>query len=311
MNMIGKVGFLLIKQIKYFQAVVRCQNFTEAAEECYISQSAISQQIQSLERELGVELLKREKRKFFLTPAGEFFYKKSLVLANDFDRLCAETVRIAKGVEHELTIGYLKYYRGSELQQTIAEFRAKYPEVALHIMNGTHEELYEYLRTGKADMVISDLRRTPSNQYVNYYLTKGYFYAELAAQNPLVRLPSITMEDLKNTPCIIISPKEEEAHEEGFYREYMGVKSDFIFADSLEEAHLMVVSGKGFMPIEFNQEPVNKNTVVRHIPILWEDKQVYCEYYAFWRADAVKIHMENFADLLKKYFPMDLLDENI
>lgn len=301
----------MIKQMKYFQAVVRCQNFTEAAEECYISQSAISQQIQSLERELGVELLKRGKRKFSLTPAGEFFYKKSLVLVNDFDRICAETVRIAKGVEHELTIGYLKYYRGMELQRAIAEFRAEYPEVALEIINGTHEELYESLRTGKADLVMSDLRRTPSDQYVNYYLTKGYFYAEIAAQNPLVRLASITMEDLKNTPCIIISPKEEALHEEGFYREYMGVKSDFLFADSLEEAHLMVVSGKGFLPIEFKQAPVSKDAVVRHVPILWKNKQLYREYYAFWRADAVKIYMEKFATLLRKHFPVEPPKENI
>ena len=60
----------LIKQMKYFQAVVRLGNFTKAAEECYISQSAISQQIQSLERELGVILLVREHRSFSLTPAG-------------------------------------------------------------------------------------------------------------------------------------------------------------------------------------------------------------------------------------------------
>ena len=59
----------MFKQIKYFQAVVRCKSFTEAAEECYIYQSAISQQIQALKNELGVKLLKREKRKFFLTPA--------------------------------------------------------------------------------------------------------------------------------------------------------------------------------------------------------------------------------------------------
>lgn len=301
----------MIKQIKYFQAVVRCQNFTEAAEECYISQSAISQQIQSLERELGIELLKREKRKFFLTPAGEFFYKKSLSLVNDFDNLCAETVRIANGVEHELTIGYLKYYRGNELQQAIAEFRAEYSEVALHMISGTHEELYESLRTGKADLVMSDLRRTPSNQYVNYYLTRGYFYAEIAAQNPLVQLKSITMENLKNTPCIIIAPKEEALHEEGFYREYVGVKSDFLFADSLEEAHLMVVSGKGFMPIAFNQAQVNKEAVVRHIPIVWENKQLYREYYAFWRAGAVKIYMERFATLLKRHFPVELFHEDV
>ncbi len=66
----------MFKQIKYFQAVVRCGSFTEAAQECYISQSAISQQIQALEQELGIKLLDRKNRKFSVTPAGEYFYKK-------------------------------------------------------------------------------------------------------------------------------------------------------------------------------------------------------------------------------------------
>ncbi|MCM1258968.1 MAG: LysR family transcriptional regulator, partial [Roseburia sp.] len=59
----------MLKQIKYFQAVVRCGSFTEAAAECYISQSAISQQVQALEQELGVSLLERRNRKFTVTPA--------------------------------------------------------------------------------------------------------------------------------------------------------------------------------------------------------------------------------------------------
>ena len=42
---------MLMRQMRYFVAVVDCNSFTEAAEQCYISQSAISQQIQSLERE--------------------------------------------------------------------------------------------------------------------------------------------------------------------------------------------------------------------------------------------------------------------
>ncbi|MCH5352170.1 MAG: LysR family transcriptional regulator, partial [Acutalibacter sp.] len=68
----------MLNQVRYFQAVVRLGSFTEAAEECNISQSAISQQIKALEQELGVQLLERSKRKFTLTPAGEHFYKKSL-----------------------------------------------------------------------------------------------------------------------------------------------------------------------------------------------------------------------------------------
>ena len=69
----------MLKQIHYFQAVVRCGSFTEAADECYISQSAISQQIQVLEQQLGVTLLERKNRRFTLTAAGKHFYEKSLI----------------------------------------------------------------------------------------------------------------------------------------------------------------------------------------------------------------------------------------
>ena len=69
----GQEGKQMIKQIRYFQAVVRCKSFTEAAAECCISQSAMSQQIQALEHALWVKLLNRENRKFSLTPAGEHF----------------------------------------------------------------------------------------------------------------------------------------------------------------------------------------------------------------------------------------------
>ena len=66
----------MLKQLKYFQSVVRLGSFSAAAEENFISQSAISQQVQSLERELGFALLVRKNRSFSLTPAGEYFYRK-------------------------------------------------------------------------------------------------------------------------------------------------------------------------------------------------------------------------------------------
>lgn len=63
----------MLNQVRYFQAVVRLGSFTRAAEECNISQSAISQQVKALEQELGVVLLERAGRSFSLTPAGELF----------------------------------------------------------------------------------------------------------------------------------------------------------------------------------------------------------------------------------------------
>lgn len=95
----------MLRQLKYFQSVVRLNSFSEAAEENFISQSAISQQIQSLERELGFKLIERKNRSFTLTPAGDYFYRKSLVLTADYERMCSEASRIAKGDRRNSGLG--------------------------------------------------------------------------------------------------------------------------------------------------------------------------------------------------------------
>lgn len=104
----------MLRQIQYFQAVVRNNSFSEAAEECHISQSAISQQVQALERELGFRLLERKNRRFTLTPAGEYFYQKSLILVADYERICRESARIAHGKNASLRVGCLRSYSGRE-----------------------------------------------------------------------------------------------------------------------------------------------------------------------------------------------------
>ncbi len=195
----------MIKQIRYFQAVVRCKSFTEAAEECFISQSAISQQVQALEQELGILLIRRENRRFSLTPAGEYFYQKSLVLISDLETMCREAVCIAKKENAAFCVGCLKGYGGYEFQLAIAEFSEKYPNVSVEIMSGNHEELYEALRNGKADLVLNDQRRAFSDEYVNCLLTTRECTVEIAAGNPLASQDSMETEAVRNLPCILVS----------------------------------------------------------------------------------------------------------
>ena len=87
---------MLLKQMKYFMSVVDNHSFTEAAEQCYISQSAISQQIKSLENEFGVHLIKRNNRQFSLTPAGEYFYRHGRELIDEIEHFKNETKRRGK-----------------------------------------------------------------------------------------------------------------------------------------------------------------------------------------------------------------------
>lgn len=295
----------MIKQIKYFQAVVRCKSFTEAAEECFISQSAISQQIQALEHELGVKLLNRENRKFFLTPAGEHFYQKSLVLMADFERLRQETVRIANKDNAELRIGYLKCYGGQEFQLAVAEFSEKYPDVSVHIINGNHEDLYDALRDGGVDLILSDQRRAFSDEYVNFILTTSECCIEIAARNPLACLERIETEDLKNIPCILIASPEQQENERTYYQEIVGIKGDFLFAENLEEARLLVIGGKGFMPIEGGEKEPGFAAALRRILLTRKGKPIKRNYCAFWKTDNSGYYVEEFADILKSKFPSE------
>lgn len=295
----------MIKQIKYFQAVVRCKSFTEAAEECFISQSAISQQIQALEHELGVKLLNRENRKFSLTPAGEHFYQKSLVLMADFERLCHETVRIANKENAELRIGYLKCYGGQEFRLAVAEFSEKYPDVSVHIINGNHEDLYDALRNGGVDLVLNDQRRAFSDEYVNFILTTSECYVEIAARNPLASLESIETDDLKNIPCILIASPEQQENERTYYQEIVGIKGDFLFAGNLEEARLLVIGGKGFMPIEGGENEPGFAAALRRILLTRKGKPIKRNYCAFWKTDNSGYYVEEFADILKSKFPSE------
>ena len=292
----------LLAQIKYFQAVVRCGNFTEAAEECYISQSAVSQGIQALERGLGVKLLLREHRGFKLTPAGEHFYKKSLSLTGDFEKLCRETVRLARADEPRLAIGYLRCYGGHEFHEAVAEFAAKYPQVEIQIVNGSHEDLYDGLRTGGVDLVLNDQRRAFSDEYVNFILASCECFVEVPSRGFLAGLASVGLEELRNYACILVASEKQRRGEQDYYQNTLGFAGEFLFADSLEEARLLVTSGKGFLPIEGGDCPPQYAASIRRIPLCRSGRQIARRYCAFWKKDNSGRWVEEFAAILKSKF---------
>ena len=291
---------MLFRQMKYFISVVECSSFTEAAEQCYISQSAISQQIRSLEKELGVELIHRENRRFTLTPAGEYFYEQSKGILNEVEDIRRETFRIGKDKEMELKIGYLRCYSGQELHQAVAEFSRLYPEVSIHIVNGTHEELYDLLRFGRADLVLTDQRRAFSDKYANFQLLKCGCYAELSVRSPLAEQESVTMEELKRQACILISSREQQNIEEDYYKNTLGFGGRFLFAENMEEGRLMVAGNRGFLPVERVGTLPPCGTGVKRLPVMEQGQQLKRNYCLFWVKENANYYIEEFAEILRK-----------
>ena len=290
----------MLNRIRYFQSVVQNNSFTQAAEECHISQSAISQQIKSLERELGVQLLARRNRSFELTEAGASFYRRSLVLIADYDRMVQETVRIARSGDSELRVGYLKSYGSLQIQNAVATFTQAHPDIKVQITGGNHENLYDLLRMEKIDIVLNDQRRAFSDAYVNCSLAHRDTFAEIAARNPMACLERVEVKELKSTPCILIASKDQQRTELDYFTTIIGIESDVLFASSLEEARLMAVQNNGFMLAD-EGSPMYGNTTKR-IPLYRNGSRLRTHYCAFWKANDSDCNIEEFARLLKSEF---------
>lgn len=293
---------MLLRQIQHFQTIVQENSFTEAAEICHISQSGISQSIKSLEAEIGVQLIVRKNRSFELTEAGKHFYKKSLVLTADLEQLCRETVRIDRKDTAELHLGILSTYSGDEFNRAIATFSEKYPTVEISVTSGNHEDLYDALRFGKADIVLNDQRRAFSSEYENLILAETVCYVEMASHNPLARLDSVNVDELKNTPCILVASEKQQEEEQRFYRDIIGFKGDFLFAETLQEARVMVVSNRGIMPVEGPLGDTFFGAAMKRMPLLRGDEKIKRTYCAFWKKDNSGYYVEEFADILKDMF---------
>lgn len=293
---------MLLRQIEYLQAVIENGNFYEAAEQCHVSQSAISQQIKKLEDELGVQLLERHNRTFSLTAAGEHFYRKSLIITGDIGQMIRETKRIAADNNVILKIGYYKGYHGNELSEAISLFSEKYPAIDIQITVGSHEELYHAMESGTADLALSDQRRAFSDAYNNIIIAESKIHIEISAKNPLSKLSALEIADLKNTPCILVINQSGQREEQEYYESIIGLHGKFLFADTMQEARLKVVTGRGYMPVDIiGVQPLSDTTICR-IPLVRNKEAVTKTYCAFWKKDNSAEYIREFSEMLQSCF---------
>ncbi len=292
---------MLQKQMKYFVSIVEHNSFSEAAEELFISQSAISQQMKALEEELGVLLMRRENRKFTLTPAGDYFYRQCKGILAEIEDVKQETVRIGQDKELQLRIGYLAGYHGDAFRLAVEKFSEIYPEVYLGIEEGNHEEIFEQMRDGSLDMVLNDQRRAFSDEYENIEMVKMPSFIEISNKNPLSQKEKVDVSELKQIPCIIVASKDQQVHEREYYQTAIGFTGNFLFASSMEAAKLMVIAGRGFLSNDGNMQ-IGGYSGVKRIPLYHGEQQMKRNYCVFYKKKNSNYYMEEFAAILKEKF---------
>lgn len=172
----------------------------------------------------------------------------------------------------------------------------------MQVTIGSHDELYHAMENGTIDLALNDQRRAFSGAYHNLILSESRTFIEISARNPLSRLAQIQSEELKNTPCILVINADGRQEEQAYYTSIVGLHGEYRFADSLQEARLMTITGQGYLPVDVIGEQEWFDSAVKRIPLTGNGEPVTKTYCVFWKKDNSGYYIEEFAEMLKSEF---------
>ena len=193
-----------LRHLRYFVAVAEELNFTRAAERLHMAQPPLSTQIKALEEELGAELFLRDKRRVFLTQAGQELLERARAILHAAQQAKSATRDAAAGIAGRLALGYTASAMFTErLPAAIRRFRNAHPRVDLALHEMTSLDQLDALDARRLEVGIL---RKPDVNPPNGVLIEAWYHAPLVAAVPkghaLAEGASLRVEELRDQPLI-------------------------------------------------------------------------------------------------------------
>ena len=144
---------ITLRQLTYLRALAQCGHFGRAAEQCAVSQPALSVQIKELEANLGVLIVERRGRSVALTSAGREVVEHAVRILASVDELVL-TAQRARGVEGPFALGVIPTVAPYILPITLGLIRDRAPALELRVREAMTDDLLAELRAGKLDACV-------------------------------------------------------------------------------------------------------------------------------------------------------------
>lgn len=141
-----------LRSLACFLAVAEHLHFGRAAAQLHMTQPALSQRIRALEKQLGVDLFKRDRRHVSLTPAGVAFLEPARIAASQADLAKQAALRAARGDLGTLRLGFTVIAFHQVLPPALNDFRARHPDVVVELVELNSPMLEASLAAGEVDL---------------------------------------------------------------------------------------------------------------------------------------------------------------
>jgi len=291
-----------LNHLHYFYEVARHGSFTRAARELLVSQSALSVQIRALENALGSRLFDRRSGGVVLTDSGQRAFAVAERVFADVDQLIADFRQSDRQLAGAVSVGTVNSIGIYILPEILTAYRAKYPDVRIHIDFRESERVMDQLIQGKTDLAVVPWERSYPDLNA-LPLTGQKLFIVAPAEHPLAGADTI-------------KPRDLEAHAFVGYHEGMHTRAmiDALFkrmaitvqyvVESTNAATIkhMVMAGMGlgFLPEAAVASEIRRGQLVRlDVPplMMTQDVTLYLRKNRTLPRAAV-----GFVEFLKEYF---------
>ncbi len=291
-----------LNHLSYFYEVARRGSFTRAARELLVSQSSLSVQIRALENALGSRLFDRRSGGVVLTDAGQRAFAVAERVFADVDQLISDFRQSDRQLVGAVSVGTVNSIGIYILPDILTAYRAKYPDVRIHIDFRESERVMDQLIQGKTDLAVVPWERSyPDLNAIP--LTRQKLFIVAPPEHPLARAEKINPRDLEAYPFV--------GYHEGMHTramidalfKRMSITVPYV-VESTNAAtikHMVMVGmGLGFLPEAAVAAEIRRGQLVRiEVPplIMSQDVTLYLRKNRTLPRTAV-----GFVEFLKDYF---------
>jgi DNA-binding transcriptional LysR family regulator len=292
-------------QLNTFLEVARLNSFSKAAETCFRTQPAISSQIRALEEEVGAKLFDRSGGKVSLTAAGKAFQKyaeQQMESRKQMLTAIAEMERVPRG---EIIVGANEGTCLHILPEVFAEFKKKYPSVAVNIRRSERAKILENIIDNTVDFgVISS--PVSDNRLTVVPIHKDELVIIAPAKHPLAKMKSASISDAARFPLLLpkVGRTRDALEQEFHVRNLKPNISMELDSSELLKRFVAADVGVGFIARSNVSEDVRAGALAA-IPI--SDVQIRRDLALVFRKDkALSRAALAFIDIAVKLHPQDL-----
>ena len=237
-----------IFQISCFLAVAEYLNFAQAAQSLHVTHPAVSQQIQSLEKELNVKLFRRTTRTVRLTEEGKAFLRDAQQIVALSERAKKRFGNAMDGNIETLTIGCYNFPCMFLLSDALEVLRSIRPELHPRLQSIPFQHIYRMLEEEDLDAVVGFRESAKMKIKAQYKeITEVPLVCLCSCKHPLVGRSEVSLEELRNEKLVLLVPAKATISIAQMQGQLMGERppSEFYFCESAEAITVLVTAGYG------------------------------------------------------------------